>query len=383
MNKILLMTMCIVGMVSASCNSATEKDKEKKQNNQTDSTNVNELIILTDAQIENVGIEIGNPSLENISGVISLHGSIVSAPENNVSLSFPVGGYIRSTHVLLGKPVRRGQILATIEDLSIIQLQQDYLSAKSNKTLAERELNRQQELNASKATSERAFEQAQNALEKENILVSALAEKLQLIGIDHNTLSASTIKREAVVRAPINGFISKINVSIGKYTAPTDVLFEIIDPLNIYLSLKVFEKDLDKIKIGQKISASTPTDGELKYEARIVSISRNFDVDRMAEILCKFNTTDASLIPGMFMSSEVSIQDVESIVVPEDAIVRWQNKHYIFLEQSKGKFNRIEVRIGVQRDHKQQIINSNITENSNVVIKNAFALLMKSENSEM
>lgn len=194
-------------------------------------------------QLSAAGIVVGSPTEERISGKITLQGNVAVAPEHTVSLSFPIGGYIRSTTMLPGKPVRKGQVLATIEDIQFIQLQQDYLTAQTNYALAETEYKRQYELNQSKASSDKVFQQAKAEMDRERILISSLAEKLRLIGIAPQKLTTANIKKEVPIISPTNGFITKVNITVGKYTAPTDILFEIVNPSDMYLSLKVFEKD--------------------------------------------------------------------------------------------------------------------------------------------
>jgi len=83
--------------------------------------------------------------------------------------------------------------------------------------------------------------------------VSALAEKLRLININPETLNESNLSRSINMYSSIDGFVSKVNVNIGKYVNPADILFELINPEDIHLNLKVFEKDLDKLAIGQKL----------------------------------------------------------------------------------------------------------------------------------
>jgi len=72
-----------------------------------------------------------------------------------------------------------------------------------------------------------------------------------LININPRNLTENSISRSITLTAPFNGFVSKVNVNIGKYVNPTDVLFELVDPSEILLNLMVFEKDLTKLAIGQ------------------------------------------------------------------------------------------------------------------------------------
>ncbi|QEC42072.1 efflux RND transporter periplasmic adaptor subunit [Pseudobacter ginsenosidimutans] len=370
---------CVVAFLLTACGG---KKEEKENVPKTDFSEISQTVSLSVQQRSSAGIEVGLPQYENISNTIALQGMVDAPPQNTVKLSFPLGGYIRSTNLLPGKSVKKGQVLAYIEDMQFIQLQQDYLTAKTNFAFYEKEYERQRYLNSSKASSDKVFQQAKADMDKENILISSLAEKLKLLGIDPNNLTPGNIRKEVPVLSPINGFVSKINISIGKYTSPTDILFELIDPSDLHLSLKVFEKDLPKIAVGEKVYAWSNNNPEKKYAAKVFLINRTFDENRSTEIHCHFDKYAAELVPGMFMNGDVAVQDVKSLVVPEEAVVRWANKHYVFVEKENGDFTMTEVIPGVLNGARQQIESKNITTDTKLVLKNAFSLLMKLMNAE-
>jgi len=106
----------------------------------------------------------------------------------------------------------------------------------------EQEFHRQKELNKTQASSDKAAQQAETDYRTQQILISALKEKLQLIGINPAKLNESNISRTINLYSPINGFVSKVNVNIGKYVSPTEVLFELINPADIHLALKVLKR---------------------------------------------------------------------------------------------------------------------------------------------
>lgn len=363
----------------AACNS--KEQSSEKTVPQTDGA-ATTIVSLNAQQLKNVGIEIASPRIEHLSGTMLLQGAIDVPPQNTVSLSFPLGGYLKSTDMLPGTHVKRGQVLAVIEDMQIIQLQQDYLTAKTNLAFAETEFARQQSLNATKASSDKVFQQARAEMERQRILMNALAEKLQVIGINPLRLTAADISKSVAIHSPINGYVSKVNVTVGKYTTPTDVLFELLDPADIHLALNVFERDLERVSIGAKVVAYTNSEPERKFEAKVILINRTLDENRMAQIHCHFTKYNASLVPGMFMNGEIEVSDTKALTVPEEAVVRWENKYYVFKEEGKERFKMVEVTPGVLNHGRQQIEGKEIDVDAKLVVKNAFALLMKIKNTE-
>jgi len=212
----------VVAMLMASCGG---QDTAEKQTEAPQDSTAGTTVSFTGSQLRNAGITVGTPKEESLGQTLTLQGQIDLPPQSNVSLSFPLGGYLRSTDMLPGVHVRKGQVLGIMEDLQYIQLQQDYLTAREAYTLAQTEYNRQKELNTSKAASDKILQQAQTEMEKQHILTSALKQKLELIGINAANLRADNISRRVAITSPIDGYVARVNVNVGRYTTPTDVLF--------------------------------------------------------------------------------------------------------------------------------------------------------------
>ena len=339
------------------------------------------LVNISAQQMKTASIEVGTAEESNVSGSIRLQGTIDVPPQSTVSVSFPLGGYLKSTDLLPGMHVRKGQVLGVLQDMQFIQLQQDYLTAKERLNVATSEYKRYQELNENKAASDKVFQQSRVEMETQRINMQALAEKLELIGINARRLTSSNISKSVNILSPIDGFVAKVDVNIGKYTAPTDVLFELVNPKDIHLALNVFEKDVNTLSIGQRVIAYKNDDPDKKYEAEIILISKNLDADRMATVHCHFEKFDPSLLPGMFMNAEVEVENKKALTLNEDAIVRWQNNHYIFVDAGKNNFKMTRVMLGNQSQGKQQIEAPGVNSSTKLVTKNAYTLLMKMKNS--
>jgi membrane fusion protein, heavy metal efflux system len=336
---------------------------------------------LTDVQRKTAGIETGTVQEKLISSVLKVNGKIDVPPQNMVSISVPMGGYLKSTKLLPGMHVNKGQSIALIEDQQYIQLQQDYLTARAQFNYNESEFNRQRELNQSKATSDKVFEQTKAAYQTQHVLIKSLEEKLKLIGLDPNRISPDNISRTINIYSPINGYVSAVKVNIGKYVNPSDVLFELVNPTDIHLALMVFEKDLEKLFIGQKLVAYTNNDPEKKYPCEIILISKNLSDERSAEIHCHFEQYDKNLIPGMFMNADIEIKSNKAKVLPEDAIVRYENKQYVFIDKGNSQFEMMEIKAGNSENGFTEIFLDDKAANEKFVVKGAYAVLMKLKNT--
>ena len=164
-----------------------------------------------------------------MSSILKVNGVVDVPPQNMVSVSFPLGGYLKSTHLLPGMKVSKGQSIAVMEDQALIQMQQDYLVAKSKVYFLEKEFERQKTLNETKTSSDKIFEQVASEYQMEKVILSSLKEKLLMVGLNPATLTESKISRSISIHSPINGYVSAVNVNIGKYVNPADILFELVN----------------------------------------------------------------------------------------------------------------------------------------------------------
>lgn len=371
-----LIILIIGTIVFASCGG--EKIQEQGTTQPAIETNVS----LTEAQIKSANIELGKIEEREISTTLKLNGKIDVPPQNMISVSMPLGGFLKSTKLLPGMHIKKGEVIATMEDQQYIQLQQEYLMEKSKLVFSENEYRRQKELNVSKASSDKVFQQSEMEFKNQRITLSALSEKLRLIHINPETLSEASLSRSINIYSSIDGFVSKVNVNIGKYVNPSDIIFELINPSDIHLNLKVFEKDLDKLSIGQKLIAFNNNQSDKKYPCEIILVSQDLSEDRSADVHCHFEAYDKTLLPGMYMNAEVEIMMKNVASINEDAIVSHDGKDYIFLSKSKTEFELVEIKKGNSENNFTEVnaLDGKDLKNSKIVVKGAYSLLMQMKN---
>lgn len=364
----------IMAVVLTSCGTKKPKIADVLKDNNS------HVVELTPEQMRTSELTYAKPIQKNLSTSLRLSGKIDVPPQNMVSISAPMGGYLKSTNMLPGMHIRKGDILAVMEDQQYIQLQQDYLLTKNKLAYSRLEYDRQKELNQSKASSDKVFQQAASDRNTLQITLNALGERLKLIGIKPAGISSGNISRSIRIYAPIDGFVSKVNVNIGKYVSPTDVLFELVNPNDIHLALKVFEKDLDKLFIGQKLVAYTNNQPDKKYACEIILIGKDLSADRNTDVHCHFESYDKSLIPGTYMNADVQVKTTTSFVLPEEAIVRFENKQYAFVPRAERQFEMVEVRTGTIDHGDVEIVDGEKFTSQTFVVHGAYTLLMALKN---
>jgi membrane fusion protein, heavy metal efflux system len=372
MKRITLMAIALI--IIAGCGSKKTKNNEEQQ------AKIEETVQLTDAQVKSANISTLRAEERSLSSIIKVNGKIDVPPQNLVSVSMPLGGYLKYTKLLPGMYIRKGEEIATMEDQQYIQLQQDYLTTKARLEYADAEFKRQRELNEEKASSDKAFQQSKADYQSLKIALKALSERLQLININPAELNENNISKSVRIFSPIDGYVSKVLLNVGKYINPAEVMFELVDPSDIHLNLTVFEKDLMHLSIGQKLKAYTNTDPNKKYDCEIILINKDVTADRSSEVHCHFIKYDKSLLPGMYMNAEIEIKSDMLWSVPEPCIVSYEGENYVFIDEGNKVFRITKVQTGANENGYVAILNAQAVKGKNVVGNGSYALLMALKN---
>jgi membrane fusion protein, heavy metal efflux system len=375
MNRFVLYILAV--LFSNAC-SQSPKEETAPANEEAAATSVT----LTAAQVQQAGIQTGAVKKQALHGLLRVNGIVDVPPQNIVSVSFPLGGYLKTTKLLPGMHVNRGEVIGVIEDQSLVQLQQDYLVAGAKLHFLQQEYDRQKELNEHKVSADKTFQQVQADYTAQRVMVKALGEKLRLIGMNPDKLNDNTISRSVPVYSPINGFVSKVNVNIGKFVNPTDVLFELINPDDMHAALTVFEKDMPRVKVGQRVKVSFVDEPAVTYNCEVILVTRNVDDNRSGIVHCHFDRMPKHLLPGMFLNATIEVGTIEAETVPEEAVVRYGNQQYIVQVTGNHNYTLVPVETGLLENGWIQVT-SKTTDLSGkqLITKNAYAVLGKLKNT--
>ena len=359
---------------------ANKKEEQKSVTSQAKQDSaIQNIVTLTGEQLKSANLSIGQVQNKDMHKILKVNGLIDVPPSNIVSISIPLGGYLKKTNLIPGMFVKKGALLAVIEDPIYIQLQQDYLTAKSRFAYLEADYIRQRDLNATKSSSDKIYQLAKSDFESQKYLVKSLQEKLKLIGIDPVQLNETTISRSINFNSPINGYVTKVNVNIGKYVTPTDVLFEIVDPSDLHVRLIVYENDVSNLKIGNEVVFTTNNDLSKKYIAHVAVITPNINEERTTDVHCHLVNENVRLYPGTYVNAEISLNNAKVDALPEESIVKWENKPFVFVKQPDQTYKLVAVELGVSTNGFIEI-KTNL-KGQDIVLKNAYTLLMKLKNS--
>ncbi len=349
-----------------------------------------DIVELRDDQIKLAGIQTGSVEMRSVSSTLKVNGIISVAPQNQATVCMPLGGFIKSTTLLPGNAVNKGQTLAVIENQDFVDIQQNYLEAKNKLSFAEAEYKRHTELYKEDVYSEKNVQQVTVEYKNLKALVKSLEQKLFLIGINPDQLSEDNISNTVNLVSPIRGSLKAVNVNIGKYVAPTEILFEIVNSDKLFLELTLFEKNAAKVTEGQKIKFFINNENEV-HEALISQTGKSISDDKTFSVYATVTSSCKNLLPGMYVNALIEESDLKVTVLPSEAVVSFDDKDYIFVfEKNKdedGKamteYRIFEVKKGVSSSGYTEItLPEGFDVNSeNVVIKGAYNLLSAKKNA--
>src|SRR5215217_1226127 len=322
-------------LLFAGCGQGT---KEEETEATTAAEKPADIVSLNTDQHRVAAIEVGKLEMRALSNVIKANGSIDVPPENMFSVSAPLGGYIKSAGLLPGQVVRKGQVIATIENPEFIDIQQEYLESKSRLEYLSLEYKRQEQLRKEDVNSAKTFQQVAFEYKMIQARMSGLEQKLSLIGISPSGLKAGRISKTSNLYAPINGYVTTSNATRGKYVNPTDVIFELADKSEMHLALNVFERDAASLKVGQSIKFALANETAYDRNAKVFLIGKSTGSNGTVPVHCHMeNSGNVSLFPGMYAKAMIATSGQPVQALPNEAIIQSDGLDYIFVEHGKTK----------------------------------------------
>jgi membrane fusion protein, heavy metal efflux system len=348
------------------------------------------IVELTEAQFKNVSIATGKLESRNMSGSIKVNGMLDVPPQNLITMSVPYGGTVKQTDLLQGMKITKGQVLVTLEHPDYIQLQQEYLDAKSKLNFAALELSREEELQKANVNAVKTYQQIVSEYESLKARVSGLEQKLSMINITPQQLKENGITKQVKLYAPISGYVMQVNVNIGMYVNPNDIICKLVDTRHLHAELTVFEKDITNVKIGQKVRFNFNNESK-ERTATVYLLGKEIGADRTVRVHCHLDNEDPTLLPGMYLKAQIETQSKGVMAIPSKAVVQSDGKSYLFIskgiEQEDGKpmyhFEKYEVTTGISDNGFTEIMLSDeLDKNTNIVITGTYDLLSKMNNGE-
>lgn len=384
--KTYLKYSCVALMLFA-VSACTEKEKSKDIAKEEAVPEISNFVSLSAIQIKTAGIELGTIELKNLATAIKANGMLSVPNQNKALVTSVTNGTVKTLTIQPGRYVDKGQIIATILNPDIAQLQQQSQTTQAQLKLAEQEYERQKELVAGNAAPLKNLQKAEAELNALKSTKRSQQMQLAALGISQVATNSGQIITSIPVRAPISGTVSEVSAQIGSNVDASTPIAQIVNNSQLHLDLFVFEKDLPKVKAGQRIHFTLTNSAGKEYDAQIYSIGTAFASEsKTIPVHAVVMGNKAGLIEGMNVTAIISIGTSVVPAVPAEAIVTNGGQDYIFTLKTHNAdgsvFERIPVAKGVSDIGFTEITPvKDLKPGSEIVVKKTFFVLAKMVNT--
>jgi len=339
MNKfIIIISIAATSWLLTSCQNHKEGDGHKhgeeaghSEESHEEHENDNTAMLSTE-QMKSIKIELSSIEKKQLTASLKVNGLLKVPNQNKANATALLGGVIKSILVQTGNTVKKGQVLATITNNSFITMQEEFISVSAKTDLAQLENNRQKELLQGNAGALKNLQTTETELKILKSRKASLQKQLQLIGINSNSLTSENIQSVVNITSPIDGTISTVLINIGSYVDASNPIAEIVDNNQLHLDLYVYEKDLQKLKVGQTIHFTLTNNPGREYDAQVYAISNTFEQNTKAvAVHAMVKGNKQGLIDGMSITALISLENASVDAVPTNAIVNHEGQDYIFI----------------------------------------------------
>lgn len=347
-----------------------------------------EHISLTESQAEDAGFTYGTFDQKEIKIPIEANGTIELPPNNMASISSFLDGFVVKINFLEGNVVKKGQVLVELKDPAYVKLQQEYLSVYGRFNYLKQELDRQQILNDADVGAKKNLQQAQSEYSAKKAELAALKEQLTYVGISADAIENGKIQNRVYLRAPFGGTVTSVSAHSGEKVMSGQEIMQVINREHMHLELQVFQKDIPKVRKGQKVKFTIPAfeDSPL-FEAEVSLVGKNLDMDSKTIRVHAHFQEDELLIPGLYTEAKI-MQDIKKTrVLPTSAIISDKGNSYFFIKTGTNgneiNFEKVAFEPGIKSDEYVQVKGyGEVRDTTAIVLKGAYTLKAVMNKSE-
>lgn len=326
--KYLIIMILPILLLLQNCGNTTKEESKEEEHSET-----KETVEVTEAQMNVVDIKLGKFEKRNLRTTVKANGVLELPPQNKANVSAMLGGAVKSILVIEGDFVKEGATLALLEHPQFIELQQEYLETVNDFEFLAQDYERKKKLYSENISSGKDFQKTEAEYKSMSSKLNSLKAKLEMLGLNINEIEGGSISTSVPVKAPIHGYVRKVEVNIGTYVEPQKDMFEIVDNHHIHIDLLVYENDISKIKKGQKVNFRVSNIQGKDLQAKIFAVGKSFEDDLKAvRIHAEIENPDNELIPGMYVDGRIIVDDYPVNCLPETALIREGEASFIFVK---------------------------------------------------
>ena len=301
-------------------------------------------VIIDPVTVQNIGVRTAIAEEKTLSHVIRAMGRVDFDEERMVRLHPKTEGWIQKLKVdKTGQWTKKGSDLLIIYSPQLVSSQQEYLLA----------------LNNLKTLESSPFEDIrQGAID----LVKTSRERLELLDVPEHQIreleKTRSIMEGLHIHTPASGIVMKIGVREGQFVTPATELYMIADLSQVWVYAEIYEYELPWVQIGDTAKIQMSGIPGRQFEGRLDYIYPYAESKtRTIKARLIFDNPEQFLKPNMF--AEVTIyagRKIESVVIPDAAIVRSGTRAQVFVVRGTGKFEPRKVKLGIVSGGQVQVL---------------------------
>jgi len=289
-----------------------------------------------------------------------------------------VTGRVTQVYASLGQRVRNGETLATLHSAELSNAQLGYLKALSQEQLQQNAVNRAKLLFAADVIGSAELQKRESELAQAQAELQASHDQLSVMGMTNkaklNLAANRTVLSLSSITATLNGTIIERKVTPGQVVQPADALFTVADLSRVWVVAEVPEQQAALVKKGEAAQVEIPALNNKLIKGKLIYVADTVSPDRRTvTVRMDVSNNEGVLKPEMLASMLIQATPQHRLLVPSVAVVRENNKNYVFLQLDKQRFQLREVKLGQESNENISVL-SGLKEGETIVVEGAFHL---------
>jgi len=329
-------------------------------------------------------MQVGDAEIREL---LRIPGSIQVDEQRMAKIGAPVTGRITEISAVLGQLVKQGQVLATVNSTELAQNQLAYIKALQQINLQSKAVDRAKVLLEADVISAAELQRREAELSGAKADLIAARNQLLVLGMSNASISklSHSVQMDTFshVTARLAGIVISRKINVGQVVQPADELFVVADLSRVMAVAEVPEHQIDLIELGQEVDIEVPALNEKPIKGKLIYVSDVVNPQtRTVTVRSEIKNFNHEIKPEMLVSMLVQSKPVSHLSVPVRAIVRENDKNYVFVKIAPNKYRLREVAIG--DDYQGMVaIENGLESGETIVSEGAFHLNNERKRKEL
>jgi len=340
-----------------------------------------DVVHLSKEEIQAIDVQTAAVKRMSLQSHLEAMGKVLEHQYRKAIVSYAFSARIAERHVKIGDWVKKGQELITLQSEEVGNAMSEFYKAGADYELARVNHERDKRLFDRGVGAKKDYLATDAVLKVAQANLNAAEKKLHVLGFNEqqvrNIAESHQINPVITLYAPLNGKIIHDNAVLGAMIDQTFEIMTIMDPSFLHIDAEIYEKDIAKIRNGQKVQVTVPAYPDESFNGKISYISDVLSSEtRTITVRTEVDNRDFKLKPGMFADMKIFLGEARNVlVIPKEAVLDEMNDHIVFLQQD-DHFVPVLVQLGDQQDGHIEILQG-LKEGDIVVTNGSFQLKSK------